>query len=87
MEHRLDCSTPSTPPTLLYWKRRWRARWVSSSRPVASSPAMLETSLTSGLREEAEPSRTSRLIRIPVRGVKLAESPDKTNFRHVPTIL
>ena len=59
---------------------------MSSSLPVVSSPAMLETSLTRGLREEGEPSRTSRLIRIPVRGVKLAETPDKTNFRHVPTL-
>ena len=32
---------------------------------------------------EAEGERTSLLIRIPVRGVKLAETPDKTNFRHV----
>ena len=59
---------------------------MSSSLPVVSSPAMLETSLTRGLREEGEPSLTSRLIRIPVRGVKLAETPDKTNFRHVPTL-
>ena len=72
--------------TLLYWKSRCRARWVRSSRPVASSPAMLETSLTRGLREEAEGERTSRLIRIPVRGVKFAETPDKTKFRHVSCI-
>ena len=67
--------------TLLYWKRRYKPRWVTSSRPVASSPAMLETSLTRGLREELAPelapelARTSRLIRIPIRGVELAETP------------